>query len=100
MQVFGHRWLKYVFRFGGPIALIASIWLYYEFSYLETHGGSFRTHVLIVWLYETLGLWGTVGTFLVVSAIYFFFSIKHFILKKQGKVVNGLNPGGTPNMWC
>ncbi|MBI3135296.1 MAG: hypothetical protein HYZ14_11535 [Bacteroidetes bacterium] len=99
-SMFGHPLLKYVFRFGGPIALLAAIFFYYELSEFEREGGTYRTHVIFVWLYENLGIWGVVGSMLVASAAWFFLSVRHYLLKKNGKVVDGKNPSGYDNMWC
>lgn len=97
---FGHPILKYVFRFGGPIALLGAIWLYIELTAFEQNGGTYRAHWLIIFLYDNLGKWGVVISLLVASAAWFFLSIRHYLLKRNGKVVNGCNPSGHENMWC
>ena len=91
--------MKYAFRFGGPILIIAAIIFYFELTKFEESGGTYETHILIVWLYEALGKWGVVIAFLTGSAVYFFIAIKHFMFKKKGQVVDGKNPNGKPNIW-
>lgn len=91
--------LKYILRFGGPIGLLGTLFLYFELTRLETKGGSFYSPSVFIWLYENFGKWGTVGAMLAVSFAWFVISIRHYRLKKAGKVQNGHNPDGWPNLW-
>jgi DnaJ C terminal domain len=62
--------------------LIGSIFIFMQFSELETHGGNLRLPVIVLFIYERIGKWGVFGVSMLIAASLFV-EIPEYVPKKN-----------------